>query len=154
MAEAGDDRPGERGTTSPRFKFAHESHQLPLVHRSLAICPNQARDLTLNSILRHQLFLLVRDCFVHGFKVGNSCAVRYEELDGREPHGDLTVSFKGREDGGGLLLILLALWSLWTQYAIALELRLAYCGLQDANFDLLVSDFRPMTFRGARVPFR
>lgn len=34
--------------------------------------------------------------------------------------------------------MLLAFGGVWTQYAIALELRLAYCGLQDANLDLQV----------------
>lgn len=65
-------------------------------------------------------------------------AIRYEALDGREPHGNLTVSFAAHGDGGMLLLVLLAFWAVWTEYAIALELRVAYCGLQDANFDLVV----------------
>lgn len=79
----------------------------------------------------------VRTCDV--FPVGNMSAIRYEGLDGREPSGDFSVSFAASEDGGALPLTLLTFWAMSTQYAIALELRLAYCGLQDANFDLLVN---------------
>lgn len=57
--------------------------------------------------------------------------------------------------------MLLAFGGVWTQYAIALELRLAYCGLQDANLDLQVKQILPwvhtsLTLLGfaAGPPFR
>ncbi len=40
----------------------------------------------------------------------------------------------------------MAFGALFTQYAIALELRLAYCGLQDTNLDLQVIFSSPLSW--------
>eukprot|EP00752_Nemacystus_decipiens_P008609 g7688.t1 len=45
-------------------------------------------------------------------------------------------SLEASRAGGAWLMMMMAFGAVLTQYAIALELRLAYCGLQDANLDL------------------
>lgn len=51
-------------------------------------------------------------------------------------------SLEASRGGGEFLMVMMAFGAVLTQYAIALELRLAYCGLQDTNLDLQVSSFR------------
>lgn len=48
-------------------------------------------------------------------------------------------SLEASRGGGEWLMVMMAFGAVLTQYAIALELRLAYCGLQDTNLDLQVS---------------
>lgn len=69
---------------------------------------------------------------------GTTAAIRFETLDGRTPSGNFGWEMDGGIYGGQWLLVLLAFVAILTQYAIALELRLAYCDLQDASLDLQV----------------
>lgn len=79
-------------------------------------------------------------CAVCPQAVGKTDALRYETLDGRTPNGNFGWTLVAGEGGGQWLLVFLAFGAILTQYAIALELRLAYCGLQDANLDLQVGE--------------
>lgn len=69
--------------------------------------------------------------------VGKTDAIRYDDLQGRVANGS-TYGWTIGSGGGSLLLVILTFFAVFTQYAIALELRVAYCGLQDANLDLQV----------------
>lgn len=77
----------------------------------------------------------------HRVEVGNFEALRFERLLGSKPQQP-TYFFPDYfpvEDGGAEWeVILLIFGSVMTQHAISLQLRLAYCGLQDANLDLQV----------------
>lgn len=69
---------------------------------------------------------------------GKTVAITFEyAVDGLGRVG-LGWSVGASRDGGEWLMIMMAFGAVITQYAIALELRLAYCGLQDTNLDLQV----------------
>lgn len=78
-------------------------------------------------------FLLLSDV---RYAVGQRYAVRFEYPEGRSPTTSYGWVLNGSEQYGQWLLLLLLFFAVMTQYAIALELRLAYCGLQNANLDL------------------
>ncbi|CAM9981754.1 unnamed protein product, partial [Pylaiella littoralis] len=67
---------------------------------------------------------------------GKTVAISFEQPDGGLRQGVLTWSSVRPRDIGGFLLLMTAFGAVLTQYAIGLELRLAYCGLQDMNIDL------------------
>lgn len=68
--------------------------------------------------------------------VGRRHAVRYESSTG--PDWNSPWSLPLAEEYSHWVLELFTFCAVLTQYAIALELRTAYCGLQDANLDLQV----------------
>lgn len=70
---------------------------------------------------------------------GKSVAISFVPSEGDLVEDSLTWSTERSRDVGELLLLVMAFGAVITQYAIALELRLAYCGLQDTNLDLQVT---------------
>ncbi|CAM9567246.1 unnamed protein product [Ectocarpus sp. 12 AP-2014] len=67
---------------------------------------------------------------------GKTIAITFEYAGDGLGRVGLGWSVGASRDGGEWLMIMMAFGAVITQYAIALELRLAYCGLQDTNLDL------------------
>ncbi|CBN75796.1 hypothetical protein Esi_0181_0025 [Ectocarpus siliculosus] len=76
------------------------------------------------------------DCHVCVQAVGKTIAITFEYTGDGLGRVGLGWSVGASRDGGEWLMIMMAFGAVMTQYAIALELRLAYCGLQDTNLDL------------------
>ncbi|CAB1120616.1 unnamed protein product [Ectocarpus sp. CCAP 1310/34] len=76
------------------------------------------------------------DCHFCAQAVGKTIAITFEYAGGGLGRVGLGWSVGASRDGGEWLMIMMAFGAVITQYAIALELRLAYCGLQDTNLDL------------------
>lgn len=80
----------------------------------------------------------VLSSFVCFRTVGKTVAITFDYAEDGLEKGVYAWSLEASSSGGEWLMIMMALGAVLTQYAIALELRLAYCGLQDANLDLQV----------------
>lgn len=70
--------------------------------------------------------------------VGKTVAITFDHAEDGLGRGGYGWSLEASKDGGEWLMMMLVFGAMLTQYAIALELRLAYCGLQDTNLDLQV----------------
>lgn len=70
--------------------------------------------------------------------VGKTVAVAFDRAEEGLERNGYGWSLEASRGTGGWLMIMMAFGAVITQYAIALELRLAYCGLQDTNLDLQV----------------
>lgn len=73
-------------------------------------------------------------------QVGDTYAIHFEGLDGRRtPTGNFGWSMRASTEFNHPLFCVCVFGAIAIQYIIALELRMAYCDLQDANLDLQVS---------------
>eukprot|EP00903_Cladosiphon_okamuranus_P010542 g9972.t1 len=68
--------------------------------------------------------------------VGKTVAIAFDHVEDGLARNAYGWSLEASRGGGEWLMLMMAFGAVLTQYAIALELRLAYCGLQDANLDL------------------
>lgn len=84
------------------------------------------------------LLLVALSSFAPLPAVGKTIAIAFDHIDDGLVRDTYGWSLEASRGGGELLMVLMAFGAVFTQYAIALELRLAYCGLQDANLDLQV----------------
>lgn len=73
--------------------------------------------------------------------VGKTVAIAFDHVEDGLARGAYGWSLEVSRGGGELLMVMMAFGAVLTQYAIALELRLAYCGLQDTNLDLQVNTY-------------
>lgn len=71
--------------------------------------------------------------------VGQRYGVEFQYPGDRSPTTRYGWKLSGGPHYGQWLLLSVLFFAVLTQYAIALELRLAYCGLQNANLDLQVT---------------
>ncbi|CAN0079485.1 unnamed protein product, partial [Scytosiphon promiscuus] len=67
---------------------------------------------------------------------GKMVAITFEVAEDGLERGGFGWSLPASSNGGAWLTLMVAFGAVLTQYAIALELRIAYCGLQDTNLDL------------------
>lgn len=65
-------------------------------------------------------------------------AITFEAAEDDLERGGFGWSLPASNNGGAWLTLMMTFGAVLTQYAIALELRIAYCGLQDTNLDLQV----------------
>lgn len=93
----------------------------------------------------------VANCIRLSPQVGDAYAIQFNNLDGRTPTRHIGWYRKTSTKFNHLLFCLCVFGAIAIQYIIALELRNAYCDLQNANLDLQVSGDRAVVLSNSQT---